>query len=475
MQYDIHVVINPNPVSTMTDGFLSASSTRNVAFYSCNNTIICNFLVSSMRSRKRGVISFVRLFLFLTVLVTIILNWHFYGAKVITKNDELERNPVIAHTESSTTALPVWMQDYFKWHALQSPDNSLVEYLVVRCLNQDTHCGGTADRLMPLPLFVMMAARMKRVLLFHWERPCSLEEFLVPSTDIDWRIPKDHELFQSLDWKSTVRISHQLNVLQILDPDFEPLTRRRSKPLPVVLPRVVTTAYQSQLHGADLYDQFRNRTELFQWKDATQGRTALHQNEPSFERVYSALWKAFFQPSPRVQSKIDAALRDMHLMPNDYVAAHIRALYQQEAGPKKTAFVARNAMHCASQFLSYKGQPIYVVSDSVSSTKMAMQYVHEQHSEEAVVVVTRPVTSVLHLDRGTAFLVKDADQWTKNEFCADYDDTFVDLYLLILAKCRTVHLGSFAKWAHLIHGGNCINSHFQRQCRWNSVLDTKPG
>ncbi|GAX15683.1 hypothetical protein FisN_3Hh157 [Fistulifera solaris] len=426
-----------------------------------------------MRRRKLGVISFVRLFLLLTVLVTISLNWHFYSAKNILKSDELERNRVIAHTDSSTTALPVWMQDYFKWHALQSPDDSSVEYLVVRCLHQDTHCGGTADRLMPLPLFVMMAARMKRVLLFHWERPCPLEEYLVPSTDIDWRIPKNHDLFQSLDWKSTVRISHQLNVLQIIDPKFEPPTRRRSKPLPTVLPRVVTTAYQSQLHGADLYDQFRNRTDLFQRKDVSDGGTASHGNEPSFEQVYSALWKTFFQPSPRLQSKIDAALRDMHLTPNDYVAAHIRALYQQEAGPKKTAFVARNAMHCASQFLSYKGQPIYVVSDSVNSTQMAMQYVHEQHSDEDVVVVTRPVTEVLHLDRGTAFLKKDADQWTKNGYCADYDDTFVDLYLLILAKCRTVHLGSFAKWAHLIHGGNCINSHFQKQCRWNKVFDSK--
>ena len=421
-----------------------------------------------MRNKKRGLIAFLRFCLLLTVLLTISLNLHFYTQKVKSNNEHAE---VKIQPESSDlrTALPGWMQGYLEWHASQSHDDVSVEYLVVRCLDQDTHCGGTADRLMPLPLFVMMAARMKRVLLFYWERPCPLEEFLVPTTVVDWRIPHNHTLFRTLDWKSTVRISHQLNVLQILDPDFEPPTRRRGKPLPAVLPRVVTTAYQSQQHGADLYEQFQSRTDLFGGNKTTEPII----NEPSFEQVYSALWNSFFQPSPRVQRKIDSALREMHLIPNDYVAVHIRALYQQEAGPKKTAFVARNAMHCASQLLSYSGQPIYVVSDSVNSTRMAMQYAQEEHFEEHVAVATRPVTSILHLDRGTAFLEKDADQWTKQEYCADYDDTFVDLYLLISAKCRTVHLGSFAKWAQLIHGGNCINSHFQQQCRWKKTVDTK--
>ena len=70
----------------------------------------------------------------------------------------------------------------------------------MQCLaDQDKQrCGGTADRLKPIPFMLRMAYNTRRTLLIRWTRPAKLEEFLVPPKGgIDWRVPEEMSVIVS--------------------------------------------------------------------------------------------------------------------------------------------------------------------------------------------------------------------------------------------------------------------------------------
>jgi hypothetical protein len=102
---------------------------------------------------------------------------------------------------NSSNTLPLWMKDYFQWHALTRQQLSLENWnsgthrprlLVLQCIPGDLKCGGTADRLKPIPLLVLAAARSDLLFLIRWvDRPCRLQEFLVPPRGgMDWTVPE---------------------------------------------------------------------------------------------------------------------------------------------------------------------------------------------------------------------------------------------------------------------------------------------
>jgi hypothetical protein len=98
-----------------------------------------------------------------------------------------------------TMFLPDWMKTYLNWHKYHRqriadhPElYSDYRYFVMQCIrSEDYHCGGTSDRLKPIPWAMRVAYYNRRLLFIHWTRPASLEEFLVPPKGgLDWRLPK---------------------------------------------------------------------------------------------------------------------------------------------------------------------------------------------------------------------------------------------------------------------------------------------
>jgi hypothetical protein len=92
-------------------------------------------------------------------------------------------------------SLPRWMKSYFDWHKHKrktwTPDSWESErWMIMQCLaGHDRKCGGTADRLKPIPWALRVAYQTKRILLIRWTRPVKLEEFLVPPKGgMDWRV-----------------------------------------------------------------------------------------------------------------------------------------------------------------------------------------------------------------------------------------------------------------------------------------------
>jgi hypothetical protein len=372
------------------------------------------------------------------------------------------------------------MKEYFRWHQEQmanNNDNITMNVLILRCFHADTKCGGTADRLEPLPFVVMLAARMQRVLWIYWERPCALQEFLVPpSTGVDWRVPANVLEYYNHSLPHSPRLAIRGDILSVMDPDNYPTAvkgGRKAKLLPKVLPNIVTLIYQSNEHGADIYNQYKDEGDQnFIQPNSTKKKNKDAKNsellQPSFEDVFRDCWKAFFQPSPPVQARIDQTMSQLGLRPNQYVAAHIRALYQQEAGPKKTALVAKNAIHCASALRTSAEQLIYVTTDSPNSLAAARAYATDTH-RDVVVARNTSTTTVLHLDRGAAFLDRNSSTWMTGLHTdpVKYYDTFVDLYLLVHASCLAFHLGNYAKWANFMSDNpSCAVSHFKKRCAW---------
>jgi thymidylate synthase len=141
-----------------------------------------------------------------------------YQGKEIRINNTLVDNPSVLHSkllnvynipsdgtnvwDETSSKLPTWMKRYLTWHKhqrtqlLQHPNQtnavfSSGRFLVMQCLKRDLNCGGTSDRLKPIPWALRTAYYTRRILLIHWDQPGLLEEFLVPPKGgFDWRVPE---------------------------------------------------------------------------------------------------------------------------------------------------------------------------------------------------------------------------------------------------------------------------------------------
>jgi hypothetical protein len=302
------------------------------------------------------------------------------------------------------TDLPQWMKDYFVWHAKQiaelTPSNFWVShrrYLILRCYKEDKVCGGASDRLKVIPLILLAAHKSRRLLFIRWERPCALEEFLVPPVGgINWTAPfwlPDKVLESSL--ASGRLVSKASNLVQVAS--------RRIQ--------VVQTRMHDTLGGSIQYNAI--------------------EGEHQFGKVYHDLFRIFFEPSPaiasRLQEKLVAANGDAAgpmLIPGEYAVAHYRAQYGRdvEINPIVATYdyirtSAINAVNCASML--QPGSSIYFASDSLVALRVVQK---EARQYGRPIITIEHEATPLHLDKeinATALLLPSA-----------YYSTFVDLYLM---------------------------------------------
>lgn len=353
-----------------------------------------------------------------------------------------------SNPEALTTGMPVWMQDYFHWHAQaraqMKQDHSRwksFRFLMLQCLPGSRKCGGTADRLKPLPLMIWMARQSKRVLLIKWGRPAELEEFLLPPQGgLDWRVPE--WLYAIPEFKQGPRATNAEELIEMTSNSEFVMVKAR---------------VQSHDHGAQYYNQQQ------------QISSASKEEKTTFEQVYHVCWRAMFTPAPIVGKLIEKQLQESQLVPGHYVGIHIRALYAvTERDPNMVAHWTRNAIHCASQLQS--GGPFYLSSDSAQAVSVGTQY----GQERGVWVGSREQASQaqpFHLDKAP-----------RTAQASDFFDTFVDLYLLAMSRCVTYNMGGYGTWALLIspfanqNGQACSFQHHNasgvHKCEWATAERT---
>ena len=326
-----------------------------------------------------------------------------------------------------STTLPVWIKDYFSWHAQQlaslTADNwQDHKFLILQCIREDPHCGGASDRLKPIPLLLWVAQQTGRIFLIWWTRPCPLEEFLVPNA-LNWTVP---DFLPLQDAAQNGRIFLKLHVL--LD--------KSHANLPIIRTKMQT------YHGGQL--DFDNRTDS------------------TYDEVYHELFRLFFRPSPPIAQILLDEMSAVHLRPGHYAVAHYRAFYGREGRKESTiAKVAVNAVNCASMLRP--GGPVYFASDSTFAVKTVQDYAKTNDYP----IVTIQNQEPLHLDK--------AGNWSTRH-PSDFYSIFVDLYLMGMGRCVTFGQGGFGRFGLLLsYNATCASRHIHKRqlsnCHWTTEND----
>ncbi|KAL7566740.1 hypothetical protein ACA910_017790 [Epithemia clementina (nom. ined.)] len=362
-----------------------------------------------------------------------------FEQRILLSEEEKEENGIEIQNLGNMTSMdvweasqtiPEWMKSYFRWHKEQrqvlNKDNwRNFRFLFMECIKTATHCGGTADRLRSIPFMIRLAAENKRILFLYWEKPNSLESFLLPPRGgLDWRMPA---------W-----------LVRYLQPKAYGAV---NKILPAVKSEsniIVQARLQAHDHGSTYYD--------------TQATLSHDRPAATFRFVYHDCWYSLFTPVPAIAKTIEDELQRLELSPGEFAFAHLRALYGIEKQGRDLGLVKNwtiNALNCISS--QRPGGPFLFSSDSAYAKRIAVEY-GKQKNTPIVARVDAPPP--LHLD-----VVEDWE--TRN--ASDFNDIFVDLYLMAMGRCMSYNVGGFAKWAQLISGRGftCNRRH------WTKGVDKK--
>jgi hypothetical protein len=364
-----------------------------------------------------------------------------------------EDDLVISAFVNSTTSLPTVYKEYFAWHYQQrkklfaDPSKFLdYKFLILECHANTTSyiaCGGISDRLTALPLLVWLAHKYNRLLFISWTRPMGLEEFLEPSTILDWRLPPSEELYSHIYSKETPS-------MLLFNEDQAELYTKVSEPV------VRTHLQTAKGDGSDILKKLSGGLLMY-------------------DQIYHDLWYAMFQPVPRLAAKISAELQVLGLIPGQYAAAHVRHYYPPLDLDAKVVH-KRNvrALKCASQ--SNPGVLILFATDYHKAMSSARNISLVVKKEAGIDIVTmNKDKKLLHFDQ------RDAQGVQRQRPPEDYDDVFLDLYMLGQARCVSKGRGGYGRFGMRLSSGAAYcgsdhaTSHPKIPCQWTCANGTTFG
>jgi hypothetical protein len=333
------------------------------------------------------------------------------------------------------------------------------KYLLLGCQKGDGECGGLADRLKPLPLFLAVAHRTNRIFMIRWSKPHKLEEFLTPN-HLNWSVP------EWLEQKILINSNNTDADAQMRKGNHMYQSTRGSKNIVKKMGyfrHVVFWEARAQdiFGGCALYQQVITDTiNTTQWKDKKEWNPM--NGWELYKTIYRDLFQALFVPSPPIQKLVSEKMKRANLEPRKYATAHYRAFYAIEdkkhtKTPRTLKRFAFHAVECAASMSP--GVPIYFASDSKLAVDAVREYGH-RHKDIAIVTFSGNNTEqeALHLDKPT--------DWETQPY--DYYPTFVDLLIMSNAQCLTYGQGGFGLFAALLsHDFNCTGQHSGKKKLYN--------
>ena len=178
----------------------------------------------------------------------------------------------------------------------------------------------------------------------------------------------------------------------------------------------MTTRDQTHNHGKSVYDQYHERNG----------------ERSRFETVFHDAWRMVLTPAPPVARKIEYWMQELGLVPGQYAATHVRALYGvHNRSLAEIETWSENAIRCTTQ-LRPQG-PFYFASDSTHAQHVALAY----GNKHGLRVVTRFATEQpRHMD---------VKYHNESLTPSDYYDALVDLYLLGNARAVAYNVGGYGK------------------------------
>jgi hypothetical protein len=391
--------------------------------------------------------------------------------------------------------LPSYMTYYFQWHREQlakfnsgelswefnrtnDETNQSPRVLIVRCLENDK-CGGTADRLRELAIFVFIAARTNRLLFIRWNRPYPIEEFMLPTTSPmtvwNWTVPEPLlTQLEQLDEKSTRKgggRTYSTSAERVLE-------KSKDHNFWIV-------EGNDQHSGETLYHDIVKE----EWGEMRKKTRSVNSTLPSswtsdqsgllntnYDHFYHDLFHATFQPSPGVKQQLKAYLdvdgdfEDQTSIPilrsDEFVAVHYRAGY-----PKEPYRLTRNetilkettlyAIQCARSRVPYHST-IYFLSD----TARALELVEKEYNSPTTssrndntrtndITIRTPLSTNLTSNTRPNHL-----NFAETSDPSQFYDVFVDLFIMSHAHCVVYGSGGFSMFgAYISHHSHCGTQH----------------
>ncbi len=347
--------------------------------------------------------------------------------------------------------IPEWMKDYFRWHrwkrstwkdkptgvkkkSVMTNSTELQwwekeRWLISQCLmSMDSKkCGGTADRLKPIPVLLRVAYENKRVFLIRWTRPSHLEEFLMPPVGgFDWRLPPELNDVMD-DHRSGKRLPTRKLILEYAAGGLA-LVRARYQ-----------TGTPSRSYNELVFGDNAKKEDIKKF---------------GFDSIFSRVWKLMFTPTVPIQKIVQSKLSTLGLVPNQYVASHLRALYAVEARPpQEVRMFTKNALACATTI--FTGVPIFFASDSPLALETAHGFDGQVILDPKNQSMTLKVLTAADVPTPSKNKGNNTQPWHLDSYIGpieNFYDTFVDLYMLAMGGCVTYGKGGYGNWASLIGG-----------------------
>lgn len=347
-----------------------------------------------------------------------------------------------------------------------------VQFLILRC-NVKDRCGGFADRIKPLPVFLAAAAKSHRLLLIRWQRPAPLQEFLIPN-ELNWTAPAwlEEAIFNRRRLRNNVSFDVFQSGTQLL---------RHVAPHHQHNPMVLEGKIQDANGGEGIYNAMVLQEANGSLTNTIHAGINQPQLEPFFDfgtdllaryqPIYHDIFHSMFLPSPPVATIIANTLHAMNLTPGEYVSAHHRAglevkkaRHKKDHAPENLAKAGINAVNCASRFNLKPGEPIFYATDSQVSMQAVREYALQNN--RSIVTFEQPLDENgnpppnLHIEK--------AQDW-KDRQPSDFFATFVDFLLLGSGRCTTYGGGGYGKFASMLsYNSSCIIDHSRKKtvCDW---------
>eukprot|EP00934_Nitzschia_sp_Nitz4_P003860 Nitzschia sp. Nitz4//scaffold113_size70149//14751//15236//NITZ4_005942-RA/size70149-processed-gene-0.54-mRNA-1//1//CDS//3329533317//3850//frame0 len=133
--------------------------------------------------------------------------------------------------------------------------------------------------------------------------------------------------------------------------------------------------------------------------------------------------------------------------------------------PNETIAIVVNGVNCASR--QVPGGPVYFASDDDFAVRVALAYA-QQYSLPIVSLAMEE--EPLHLDKD--------DAWKTRE-PSEYDDTFIDLYMLGQAQCVAYSNGGYGTFGSILsYNASCGIRFFKgreldTECNWTDAHDNE--
>ncbi len=299
-----------------------------------------------------------------------------------------------------------------------------------------------------------MTGRISYYLYRKYSKPFPLEEFLVPPEGgFDWRLPTE---YVEEEW---------FNYTQVSQTDYKKARLRHWHKV-IESPQYINTRFvfvNNNLAIPFLRDIFTQET-----------------GEDS-EVLWPGIFRRLFKPSDALGEYIDAFAREKGLVPGEYVAAHVRALWF--AGPKNTmklnlhrneysglnmdhnatrnmAFeIADNSIKCAVKAMP-EAKRVYFASDTVGINNYLL---HESLKWSQPDIKTAKCTSTIKKNPSSptislvmrpncdkpAYHLESSRNGHKP---ADYYSTFFELLIMAHSKCMAHGVGGYGRFGSVLSG-----------------------